>query len=70
MGFQYYNSKTFRVSQRKKNLILDNIRELDGVLGTKISILYTRLLVHVIILLAYSKGYVLSLRLTYVKHVI
>ena len=38
----------------KKNLILDNIRELDGVLGTKISILYTRLLVHVIILLAYS----------------
>ena len=40
---------------KKKNLIIDNIRELDKELYTNLSILYTKLMVHALLLLAYLK---------------
>ena len=63
-------TQDLRVDQEKEPCIQINTRELDGVFSTNLSILYTRLLVHATVPLTYSKGYVLSIRSTYVKHVI
>jgi len=51
----------------RKNLVLGNIRELNRVSSINY-LIYTRLLVHVTLPLAYFKGYILSLRSTCVKH--
>jgi len=56
-------TQDLRVDQEKGPCIQINIRELDGVFSTNLSILYTRLLVHTTVPLTYSKGHVLSIRL-------
>jgi len=52
----------------KKNLILDNIRELNGV--SSIELIYAKLLVCTTVPLTYSKGYILLLRSIYVKYIV
>ena len=48
----------------KKTLYIVYIKELDGVSSISLS---TRLLVYTILLLAYSKGHTLFLRLVYIE---
>ena len=49
----------------KNNLVLGNIRELDGVQVQSVYLIYTRLLVYITLILVYSKGHAYYMPLTY-----
>jgi len=63
-------SQDLKVDQEKKPYIKINTRELDKVSSTELSILYTKLLVYATVPLTYPRGHMLSLRSTYIKHVV
>ena len=55
---------------KKRTLYRIYTRELNKTQYRTVYLIYTRLLVHTIVLLTYSKGHTLSIRLTYIKHII